>query len=307
MKMLRFSESKKTKLSRQPVENRQHDRQKVGLTYYTNAQDEATVGRKAYPQLFSRIKKAFSLKKPKNVVFIIILISVAMGLYMMTLKADVEIVVLDGSGHNLRDSDEYGSVAKPFLTGVHRTKATVQTDSIKSAVMKVFPEVNDVMVVTPVFSRTVRIYIKPYQATALVSRGEISYIVDANGTVLASVDTNKAQSTGLSLLKVSDLSTLPISIGDRMYSSDTVRFLVELAKFCQEKQISIQSITLSNIINQIDVSLESGSTYYIKMDVSGEAARQMAAFLATKEELARQGIVPTQYVDVRIEEKVFYL
>ena len=110
-----------------------------------------------------------------------------------------------------------------------------------------------------------------------------------------------ASSAVTGLLTVQDESGLEVHAGDQAVTSETVNFIDNVRRQLSDKKLAIDRLVLPAIANEVDIYIK-GLPYRVKADVSGDARLQIGAFLATKE----SGVNPGEYMDVRVEEKVFY-
>lgn len=104
---------------------------------------------------------------------------------------------------------------------------------------------------------------------------------------------------------IQDKSGIEIKLGQQVLPSTTVQFVKQTYDQLAATQLKASGFVLPVSINELDIYIE-GLPYFIKTDTSGDARLQIGSFLATKNHLEKQGIAPKEYIDVRVEEKVFY-
>src|SRR5690606_27795741 len=100
-------------------------------------------------------------------------------------------------------------------------------------------------------------------------------------------------------------SGLQIEEGMPVLTKEDIDFInVIFAQLVADDQ-SVASATLPPIANELHIRL-SGQKYFVKFNMEGDARYQVGAFLAVKQKLQADGRKPADYIDVRVEEKVYY-
>jgi hypothetical protein len=84
-----------------------------------------------------------------------------------------------------------------------------------------------------------------------------------------------------------------------------VAFIQEVAGQLKAKNMAIDSLTLPALADELDVRVK-GLPYFIKFNIQANPRQSAGAFLAAKQHLDSQHVTPSQYVDVRVEEKAYY-
>jgi len=117
-----------------------------------------------------------------------------------------------------------------------------------------------------------------------------------------------AQATGLAKLAlqvVEDQSGLTITLGRAALPRANVAFITEVLGQLTAKKIKVSTLTLPVGASELDVRVE-GASYITKYNLHGDARAEVGAFLATKQYLEAQHKTPTSYIDVRVDNKVYY-
>jgi len=227
-------------------------------------------------------------------------------LYSFTLGSRPSVTTLQNQPSPYHDTEVYADAADELLRSHirNRTKFTVQTPDVEQALLDRFPELQDAVLRLPVLGRTPTLVLEIRQPALLLSAANKTYVLDKNG-----IATREAKDLGAAtkegLPSVQDQSGLSVKLGQQVLTRETVQFVLDAVYLLREQSLTVESLTLPVSINELDIRL-SGLPYFIKTDTSTDIRQQIGGFVATKEFLAEQGIVPSEYIDVRVEEKVFY-
>jgi len=230
-------------------------------------------------------------------------ISVLMSL---TLTSKPRVSTVNNQASPYRSLEDYAVAADKLLSQDlrNKTKLTINTDKIETELRTQFPELGAAVLRLPIIGRQMNLVLSIDQPVLILATPTSSYVLDSTGTAVS--DTNSINPDILSRLTVvKDQSGLKIELGKQVITKETVTFIAEVIAQLKDKNITISSLTLPTSANQLDIRTKD-SAYYIKTDVAGSARLQMGSFLAVKEELERTGKTAAEYIDVRVEEKVFY-
>jgi hypothetical protein len=184
------------------------------------------------------------------------------------------------------------------------SKLTIQTGKIEAALLERFPEIQAVAVKLPVLGRKPTLLIALYKPAAVLRTGTNSYILNQKGQIIASTAMLDDQLLG-ALVTIDDESGLEATISSQVVTTSTITFVQAVVAQLTAQSISIASLALPPTPNQLDVRVQD-TPYLIKMNISGDARLQAGSYISVREALAREGVVPAEYIDVRVEEKVFY-
>lgn len=229
--------------------------------------------------------------------------------YLLTLNINPKVVPLSSGSTSklLRGSAEYTKYAHELLAAslLNRTKITIDANGFEAAMKKHFPELSDVVVILPIMGRRPIVQLQAATPALIlqVTNGE-SYLIDVNGrAIMLSSSLNDVKS--LELSTVLDQSGLSVEIGKGILTTSDVSFMATVISQLKVKNIYIESMTLPTIASELHVRV-TGQAYYIKFDLHGNARLQLGAYLALKQKLDNDHITPREYIDVRVEEKVYY-
>lgn len=239
----------------------------------------------------------------------VIVVILAVTLLGATLQlSDAAKVVTVGPSEShvfLRDKRIYEAAAHEAFDNVfNRNKLTVNTGKITADLQQRFPELAVVSISLPFMGTHPVVYIQPATPQLILASKNGMYILDSNGRALLSAN----QATQLESLKipvVQDESSLILEAGKIVLPRATVAFITEVVGQLQAKKIEIASLTLPPGANELHVR-PAGVGYYVKYNVHGKAREEAGAYLAVKARLESERKAPKEYIDVRVENKVYY-
>jgi hypothetical protein len=201
-----------------------------------------------------------------------------------------------------RSADAYkDDIAKILNSSLfNHSKLTINTKSTITAILKAYPELDAATISLPIIGRRPTVTLHAQNPVLILTTQTSALVLGANGKAVAETKQLMSSLTD-KLLTVQDKSGVQVHAGDQALSTETVSFIADLAAQLAAKQLTIESLILPSGGNELDVRVKD-QVYYLKTDVSGDARLQIGAFLAARD----GGAKPAEYMDVRVEEKVFY-
>lgn len=235
-------------------------------------------------------------------------IVVAAGLYLTTLSVKPKIDISSPGNRPMvvQDVEVYQSSAEKLMKKslLNRSKLTIDTDKLASQLAAEFPELGEIVVTIPLVSRRPVIQVQPSTPAIVLSGQGGSFIVDVTGRPVLKAS-QLVSATKDMLPKVADDSGSSIEIGKQLLTTDLVAFIGLVQAHFNAKNVRVQSYTLPALANELHVRLE-GQGYYIKLNTETDARLQVGTYLAVIEKLTADGVVPAEYIDVRVEERAYY-
>ena len=227
-------------------------------------------------------------------------------LFRLDSTVKVQAVEVNGGQFFLRDKGQYQRAADAaFSIWFNRNKLTINTNKIIADLKKQFPELQAVSISLPVFGARPVVFIQPVTPRLLLVSRDGIYVIDGNGRALISGN-EVAALTELGVPTVTDESNLKLEAGTLALPRSTVHFITEIMGQVTAKGLKPTTITLPAGGSEIKLRLE-GSKYFVRFNLHGAAREQVGAFLAVKRQLEEQKKpVPHEYIDVRVENKVYY-
>lgn len=206
----------------------------------------------------------------------------------------------------LRSTEEYSSKASEFLANsiINRSKLLIDSEGLSAYLKQEFPELAAVTVTIPVFGRQPIIKIQTTQPSFMLKSGGKTYLVGVNGVALISLDTIK-DSSKLNLLTVNDESGVALESGKAVLPKDQAMFIAVIIEQLEKQNRAVESLTIPASPYDLHAKLKD-SPYKIKFNIMDEPKQQVGSLITLQDRLASQGIVPSEYIDVRAGERVFY-
>ena len=227
--------------------------------------------------------------------------------FLSTISPNPKLVLLgqsDGAGL-LRDKQAYIDAAHKILSGtfVDKSKITVDTEGFNRSMKQQFPELSTVDMTLPLMGRRPIVEVVAARPVIrLVSQGQ-TFLLDASGRALIkqSGDSNIPQMT---LPAVTDATNVTVQIGKGALPRETVTFITTFVQQLTAQGLTPTELTLPIRASELQVKLKE-TKYYIKASVLTDPRVAAGQYFAVKKKLEADGNVPSEYVDLRIEEKVF--
>jgi len=301
---------RKQKQINQPARRRPSANNKAVFSYYArgdnaNSPSHQNTGRSEKAADAKNANYRFRLRMlPSYIALFAIVVAV---LYALTLQADPKVNVVSQSGTIHRTSGEYQKATATIWGNslLNRSKLTVNSANIQSEIKAEFSELAAVKIELPLLGRRPAITLTPARPVLQLSTIKGVFYVDDNGIVLARVD-EVSQNKLEALPQVRDEAELPIEPGKPVLSETEAVYLRKLTDQFKAENIQIESITLPrNAAYEADVRM-AGQPYYLKFSTLIEPRQAVGSYLAIKKKLDRDAVKVGEYIDLRVEEKVFY-
>lgn len=184
-------------------------------------------------------------------------------------------------------------------------KVTVNIGQVEDRLLADFPELADVSVRLPVVGHRPTVFLEPSTSRLILHTAQNDkFVLDSSGrAVAAGADVSRYASAGLP--EVQDQSKRTVQLGDTAIPSTTVSYITEVARQLRAKNIAIASLTLLDAPGELHLRIKDEG-YYIKLNARGDARVAVGSFLAVKSRLDAEQKKPGQYIDARIEKRVYY-
>lgn len=242
---------------------------------------------------------------PSIVATLVIIISFG---YLLSLSTNPKIVPIKSINSDLlRSTQTYQQAARHILNGslLNRSKITIDSNSFDQLMKQQFPELAEVSLILPISGRRPIVELAALQPSLiLASPHGGNYLVADSGKVLMPASAAKAVAN-FRIPTVLDQSNLPITIGKGALTSTDVAFITTVILQLEAKQLTPSSVTLPPVPSELHVNLAT-QPYFIKFNLLGDPRVQAGDFLAVKQMLDNAHAVPKEYIDVRVESRVYY-
>ncbi len=231
-------------------------------------------------------------------------------LYTLTLQTQPKVLVGRSSGNNtlLRSSDTYQVAISGILSSsfFNKNKLTINTEAIAQKIRSMFPEIQTATVSIPLIGRRPIIGLDPAEPTLLFNSSKSgSFVMGSDGRLLIGTADLDKGSPLPKLPTLQDDSGIAVEQGKQALPKENVTFITTVLFQLSSKQVGVETIQLPAIPNEVRLRL-SGSNYYVRFNLAGDARIQAGALLAVRGRLQGQNITPAEYIDVRVEDRAYY-
>jgi len=275
---------------------------KANFAYYAGSQEKEQGTSR--PRVKQKKQRELNLNLRKIPMILITLALLGIVAFSTTLSSSAIVLFAEGESP-YRSSETYKKEIQDILNSSiwSRSKLTISTAKLEATILEEFPELDAARVVMPIVGRRPAVTIHARQPVLLLTAGNKVLIVDGSGKAVGEASQLQS-SVSDKLLKAQDQSSLAPNVGDQALTSEAVAFIYSFTEQLKAKNIQVDKVILPTVANEADIYIKD-TNYFIKTDYSGEARLQSGAYLAAKDTFASKG-QPKEYVDVRVEEKVFY-
>lgn len=227
-------------------------------------------------------------------------------LYATLLTSHAKVVIQDrpGAREELRTMDIYQRAAQQELGGLlNHSKLTINPDKVARKIQSRFPELRTVTVTIPLIGKRPVVTLEPVQPALVIRGNGGSYVIDADGQAIAK--TSELPQVSKTLMTVSDQSGLAIQTGHRILPEENVAFITTFVQQLQAQKVKTSALILPAVPEEFDVRVD-GQPYVIKTNLTGDARLQAGMYLASKAKFEADKTQPSEVVDTRVEERVYY-
>lgn len=287
-----------------PTNRRPADKTPARAPAFSYYSSRSTAGAKS-GRLKQEVKR--SLRWQLIPSFIAALVIFGSLVYVSLLDPKPRLAIEDTAGAAmLQDKSVYAAAAQKHLQAsiFSRSKLLINTKSIESQLLAEFPELKTVGIAIPIAGRQPIITIKAAEPRLVLTTAEGNYIIDSAGRAVLKV-TNLELAAKLGLPSLQDDSGLGVELGRVTLTAHEAGFVSELNHQLGAKSVAVDSMILPTLVNELHLRPK-GQPYFVKFNLQGDARQQAGTLLAILARFNREGIKPAEYIDVRVEEKVFY-
>ncbi len=230
--------------------------------------------------------------------------------YVSTLTTEPKIETVDSAPGRavMRDQSVYAAAATDFLNDsvFNQNKITISTTGLAGHLTTKFPELAQVRVSLPLLNHRVNVLLVPAEPVMIIATTNGSYALDAGGMAL-STGAQLAKLSELNLPLVTDDSSLEVKLRQQALASNDVTFISTVIAQLKAHNIEVASVSLPAGVRQLDVRLK-GEPYLVKFNLASDSSeQQVGTLIAVYDRLKEQGITPSQYIDVRVDGRAYYL
>jgi len=157
-------------------------------------------------------------------------------------------------------------------------------------------QVEDIKFKKQIFSRTLIATVKEHTSTIIWQTNNERYMVNRSGAVydIASSDSP--------LVVVEDLKNVPVNLNQKIVTTDFVEFVTAVvSNLPRRTNLSARRVLVPETTFEINVMTSDGWT--IIFDTTRSADAQISNLVKVLREIK---VMPSQYIDLRIEDRVYY-
>ncbi|MCL5407075.1 MAG: FtsQ-type POTRA domain-containing protein [Patescibacteria group bacterium] len=245
---------------------------------------------KVYNPSYAVEKKKFS----KVYIYIILILIVLGGLiYFLFYSSFFKIknIVIENSNNS--------EISKIFqeLNGANIFR--FNSSKTQAEITQKFPEVKGAKI-TRGLPDTLKIQFSEVSAKVIWQTGQKNFLVDGNGEIYKEIQLSDVSQNNLPIIK--DNNNVSVNLGQKILSGNFLDFVTELnTTFNQETGFKINQFEINETLFQVDALTD--QSWKVIFDTTRSVPDQLADL---KKFLADHKNEVTQYIDVRIEGRVYY-
>jgi hypothetical protein len=316
------SDSSKRKQPRQPV-TRQRARRvnlerqtpaifsyhaKRNDNYTVSDEDDSDTQRERQNLATSRLEALKAGGKRPAGRYIALLFIVVIICFELALIGRPQVVVTGDSSATIASANTriYQQKAEQLLSRSFssHSKLTINTQKIDTQMQSSFPELESVSTTVPFIGSAATVHIVPSKAVlADVIQGSNAVAIDARGVDISAAVGSHVAAT---LPRVTDQSGTQANPGHIVLPKSTVSFITTILYQFHSQGITTTDLTLPAGGSELNIKFQ-GVNYIAKFNLQADAREQAGALAATVKTLNNQHIVPSQYIDVRVLGRAYYL
>jgi hypothetical protein len=241
----------------------------------------------------------------------ILLITATLALVVVSLvvapQPEIKVLGDKNSQFFLQDPQVYRSAAQQIIasTPLNRNKMTFDASEISSQMRQIFPELSAVSVSLPLMGWEPTVYVQAFSPSLVLIGGNSGdFVLDPAGRAFAP-GSLRGSLDKLKVPIVRDQSGLRIEERQIALPSSQVAFISEIHRQLQAKNVPIVGITLPAGEGELEVQVKN-KPYVVRFNLYGDAREGAGRYLAAVSYLESRNQVPNDYIDVRVDGRVFY-
>lgn len=273
-------------------------RGKVPLTYYRSAGGPAQGGKSPFVRAVPKTRLRKYLFGVLD--FGVLLLFLGVFVYSLIIKPEPKILA---NSYTYHPEAAYRQAAREGLKSfTSRNKLTIDEDQIIKNLQSKFPEIADGRLELPVISQVPTLHLTIAEPALVLNTSATGYIISSVGTV---VDEAADFSGREGLPVVRDQADFNLKPGNPALSRESTRFIMNVWRYAQASDINIESMALPAVPMELNLKT-TDKPYFVKFYLGGDAALQTGQFVAARAQFEKDGISPSEYLDVRVQGKIFY-
>lgn len=227
-------------------------------------------------------------------------------IFASMLSSNTKILTINRNSNLLRETSDYQEEASKILNESiwNKNKFTINTDNFEEKMKQQFPELSQASITLPLIGKRPVVELISDKPELFLTSNNNVFVLNKKGKAIAKVGDIK-NAKDLNLPTILDEASIKIETGKAALSEQDVTFITTLIKQLDSKNIKIESIALPPLASELRIRIVN-ENYYIKFNLLTDPLITVGQFLAVKKKLDSDGIKPSEYIDSRVEEKIFY-
>ena len=270
-------------------------------SYYTPSQQERIdidMSSRRYIKRSTTLRKArLRFEKVVGIAF------AAFIVYMLVALKGQPLIVVSTNTSGITDQRYSEKINELFRSSVFNTnKLTLQRSKIEHTLLDEYPELKSAEVRYSFVGRRPEIYLEAYSLPFNYEALGKHYAVSETGKNVGLLGELPAQSNQL---HIKDESGVQTKKGDYVLRSSDVSFMETVKTLLAQKGRRVENMRITSLPREVYVKI-SNTQYEVRMYLEDAPETEVGTFLAAEKTLGEGGEVPSQYIDVRAGEKVFW-
>ena len=203
-------------------------------------------------------------------------------------------------------SDDINTIFRNNL--LNKSKFTLNSTKLEEQIKAKFPEVEQATVIIPLAGRKLQVGVvlaKPL-ARLQYDKSNKQAIISEKGVVIDVQDASQVSSS-FSELPIISVPNVNFSAGDSLLTTQEAS-LVSLIRSefdgTEDYRYKVRSLEFDVQKREIRVKFE-GVNFYAKLTPERDSREQIGSLVVSLKSLQEQGRLPQEYIDVRVEDRVF--
>jgi len=216
--------------------------------------------------------------------------------YVLLLSPIFKIKAIKISGNRVIGDEEIQNSLKN-----HNNLFLATENKLRAILIKDFPRILSLEIHKNIFEKTIDLEIVERKEAGIFCRGECYYI-DKDGVIFEKAP----QTSGTLILTIKDNSEKEVEMGKNALDKEFMAELIDL----KEGLLNQSGLKVIDFIIETDVlkdlRVDTNEGWYILFDRARDLRSQLQALILVLEEKIKEGRKNLEYIDLRIENRVYY-
>lgn len=254
-----------------------------------------------------KARRSLKLLGAKLSVFriLVVIFGALLLLYLLSATTD-PIVRFSSTGTNARDTSIYREQIQEILKSsiFNRSKLLFDYRGVEKSIKADFPEIETVQISFDLVGRRPVMKLLTLEPTYIFQTNGLAWVVDRRGVAIGLQSDLKDSFTAQLSTIIDEVGTNAV-VGTTLMSTKQTEFLGSVLQILEKQLVVVTDIYLPGSPKEIDIKVASDSWRY-KLNIDEKPSGQAGTLIAAQATLKQNGNTPTEYVDLRTSEKVFW-